>query len=468
MQGGRGVTPVFTSIRELSEKIKNREVSPVELTETFLARLEEHGPTLNAVVTVTRERALKEAKKAEKAIKAGKYLGPLHGIPYGGKDLLATKGIPASWGAAPFKDQVFDHDATVVKKLGKAGSVLGAKLAMIELAGGMGYRQPNASFTGPCSTPWSLGHWAGGSSSGSGSAVAAGLVPFTIGSETWGSILSPAGNCGVAGLRPTYGRVSRHGAMALSWTLDKLGPLCLTADDCGLVLEAMAGYDKKDQTTTRKLYKYEAETREFRFGVLKGTTNNAQEAVTENFNESLKELENIGTVEEMEYPEYPYEAITRAILNAEAASAFDEFTEAGTARGLTAPEDHYGPYARTIILAKDYLKALRLRAVMAKKADKAMEPYDAIVAPGRTRVAPPIDMEFRKISSGTSKDIMGAIGNGAGLPSISVPNGFNEEGLPTSIQFMGRAYDENLIISAAVAYQGGTQWHTKHPKAFTP
>ncbi len=459
---------IFTSISDLSERMLNYEISSVELAETFLTRLERFGPILNAVVTVTRERALKEAKQADIEIRSGKYKGPLHGIPYGVKDLLATKGIPTSWGAAPYKDQIFNYDATVVKKLNKVGAILCAKLAMIELAGGMGYRQPNASFTGPCSTPWNLKHWAGGSSSGSGAAVSAGLVPFAIGSETWGSILSPAGNCGVAGLRPTYGRVSRFGAMALSWTLDKLGPLCLTADDCGLILDTIAGHDKDDPSTARKIYKYEAESHEFRFGVLKNATENVQEVIAENFDESLKVLEKFGTLETVEFPEYPYEAVTRTILNAEAASAFDEFTEEGLAAQLTAPEDQYGPYARTIILAKDYLKALRLREKMAKMAGKTMEPYDAIVAPGRGSVAPPIDVEFRKFSPGTSRDIMGAIGNGAGIPSISVPNGFSKEGLPTSIQFMGQAYNENRIIAAAVAYQERTDWHLRHPDLFKP
>jgi aspartyl-tRNA(Asn)/glutamyl-tRNA(Gln) amidotransferase subunit A len=201
-------------------------------------------------VTITEKKARKQAEKADAEIKAGKTKGPLHGIPWGAKDLLATSdGIPTTWGAYPLRNKKFDYDATVVQRLEAAGSVLVAKLAMIELAGGMGYRQPNASFTGPCATPWSLKHWSGGSSSGSGSAVSAGIVPFAIGSETWGSILSPSNNCGVAGLRPTYGRVSRHGAMALSWTLDKLGPLCLCADDCGWVLESIAGHDSADQST---------------------------------------------------------------------------------------------------------------------------------------------------------------------------------------------------------------------------
>ncbi len=460
------MTAAFTSIRGLSESIESGEVSPVELTETFLGRLEELGPKYNAVVTVTRERAMEQAHRAEKEIEEGQYRGPLHGIPYGAKDLLATSGgIPTTWGATPFRDQVFDYDATVVKRLEEAGAVLAAKLAMVELAGGMGYRQPNASFTGPGRNPWDPGTWTGGSSSGSGAAIAAGMVPFAIGSETWGSILSPANNCGVAGLRPTYGRVSRYGAMALSWTLDKLGPLCLTADDCGLVLEAIAGQDSKDPSTTDRPYKYEADSKTggFRLAVLKDVSEGIDEAVKANFEASLVVLERVATIEEIEFPDLPYEAITRTILNGEAASAFDEFAESGRASMLTAPEDHYGPYARTTVLARDYLKALRLRKVMAKSVDQTLKPFDAVVAPSRRSAAPPIDQEFRRTTSGTTRDIVGAVGNGAGLPSISVPSGFNEAGLPTGIQFMGRAYDENKIIAVAKAYQSLTNWHKQHP-----
>ena len=457
---------VFTTIRELGEKIRAGKASPVELAETFLDRLENLGPRFNAVVTVTRERAQEQARRAEREIGRGEYRGPLHGIPYGTKDLLATSGgIPTTWGAAPFRDQTFDHDATVVRKLEEAGAVLAAKLAMIELAGGGGYRQPNASFTGPPRNPWNPDYWTGGSSSGSGASVAGGFVPFAIGSETWGSILSPANNCGVAGLRPTYGRVSRHGAMALSWTLDKLGPLCLTADDCGLVLEAIAGPDPRDPSTTDRPFKYDADapTEGFRLAVLKDATTGVDEGVLANFEESLKVLERVATVEEIELPDLPYEAITRTILNAESASAFEELIESGRTSELTAPEDHYGLYARTVVLAKDYLKALRLRATMARTADEAMSPYDAVVAPARRSPASPVDEEFRRTTPGTARDIMGAVGNGAGLPSVSVPNGFTGDGLPTGIQFMGKAYDENTILAVARAYQSMTDWHDRHP-----
>ena len=442
-------------------------VSPVQLAETFLHRLETLGPRYNAVVTLTRERAMDQARRAERELAAGRDFGPLHGIPYGAKDLLATSGgIPTSWGAAPLKDQRFDEDATVIRKLEAAGAVLCAKLAMVELAGGMGYRQPHASFTGPGINPWNLDAWSGGSSSGSGSAVSAGLVPFAIGSETWGSILGPAGYCGIAGLRPSYGRVSRHGAMALCWTLDKLGPIALTADDCGLVLDAIAGPDAADATTTAQPFHYaggDAAPQRFRFGVLENVSAGCDEAVRANFEASLEVLRGIGTVEEVHLPDLPWEVITRTILHVEAASAFEELIESGAIAGLTAPEDHYTAYARDAILAKDYMKALRLRRVMAREADALLRRFDALVAPGRPTVAPPLDRDFRSALGGSAPDVMGAVGNGAGLPAVIVPNGFGDRGLPTSLQLMGRAWEENTILAAACAYQSLTDWHHRHP-----
>ena len=460
--------PVFVPLRQLGGMIRTGKVSPVQLAETFLHRLETLGPRYNAVVTLTRERAMEQARRAERELAAGRDFGPLHGIPYGAKDLVATSGgIPTSWGAAPLKDQRFDEDATVIRKLEAAGAVLCAKLAMVELAGGMGYRQPHASFTGPGINPWNLDAWSGGSSSGSGSAVSAGLVPFAIGSETWGSILGPAGYCGIAGLRPSYGRVSRHGAMALCWTLDKLGPIALTADDCGLVLDAIAGPDAADSTTTAQPFHYaggDAAPQRFRFGVLENVTAGCDEAVRANFEASLEVLRRIGTVEEVHLSDLPWEFITRTILHVEAGSAFEELIESGAIAGLTAPEDHYTAYARDAILAKDYMKALRLRRVMAREADALLRRFDALVAPGRPTVAPPLDRDFRSALGGSAPDVMGAVGNGAGLPAVIVPNGFGDRGLPTSLQLMGRAWEENTILAAARAYQALTNWHHQHPR----
>ena len=459
------VDPVFRPVRELSAAIRAGHLSPVALAETFLERLERFGPGYNAVVTVTRERALSEARRAEREIAAGRWRGPLHGIPYGAKDLLATAGAPTTWGAAPLRTQTFDTDATVIQRLEAAGAVLVAKLAMVELAGGMGYRQPNASFTGPGISPWGDDAWSGGSSSGSGSAVAAGLVPFAIGSETWGSILTPAAYCGVTGLRPTYGRVSRHGAMALCWTLDKLGPLALTADDCGLVLSAIAGPDPLDPSAADRPFTYDdgdPTSRRFRFGVLRGVADGAEPAVRAAFTRSLDALAKMGTVEEVTLPELPYDAIARTILFAEAASAFEDMIESGAIAELTAPEDHYTPYARDAVLAKDYIKALRLRGIVMREADRVLSRLDALVAPGRPATAPPLKGEFRSLHR-PALDPMGAIGNMAGLPAVAVPNGFGERGLPTSLQFMGRAWAEDTVLAAGRAWQATTDWHQRHP-----
>ena len=456
---------LWRPVRELGELVRSRKVRAVELAELYLDRLERIGPRYNAVVTVMRDHALGQARRADAEIASGRWRGPLHGVPYGAKDLLATAGAPTTWGAAPYREQRFDFDATVIRKLEAAGAILCAKLAMIELAGGMGYRQPNASFTGPCINPWAADAWSGGSSSGSGVAVAGGLVPFAIGSETWGSILSPAGYCGIAGLRPTYGRVSRHGAMALCWTLDKLGPLALTADDCGLILSAIAGHDPADPTASDRVYRYDvAERRSFRLGVLTDATDGCEDAVVKNFQRSLETLRTMGTVEEVTLPDLPWEQATRIILQVEAASAFEDLIESGGITGLTAPEVHFIPYARDTILAKDYVKAMRVRGLMAREADRVLARYDALVAPGRVNEAPLLGQDFRSAVTATARDVMGAVGNGAGLPAVCVPNGMGARGLPTSLQFLSRAWEENTALAAARAYQAMTDWHTRHPR----
>jgi aspartyl-tRNA(Asn)/glutamyl-tRNA(Gln) amidotransferase subunit A len=254
--------------------------------------------------------------------------------------------------------------------------------------------------------------------------------------------------------------------MALCWTLDKLGPLALTADDCGLVLEAIAGRDAADPTTVDRPYRYDAGDpagRRFRFGVLRGITDGCEDAVRENFAHSLEVLRGLGTVEEVALPDLPYDDITRTILFAEAASAFEDLIESGAIAGLTAPEDRYTAYARDAILAKDYLKALRLRGVMAREADRVLAPLDAMVAPGRSTVAAMLGGEVRSAIRGTARDVMGAVGNGAGVPAVAVPNGFGARGLPSSLHVMGRAWEENTILAATRAYQSATDWHRRHP-----
>jgi aspartyl-tRNA(Asn)/glutamyl-tRNA(Gln) amidotransferase subunit A len=464
---------LFGSVRELSEGIRARRLSPVELTEAYLQRLDRYGTTLGAVVTITRDRAMREARAAEREIAAGRWRGPLHGVPYGVKDLLATSGDPTTWGAAPYRDQRFDFDATVVERLSKAGAILVAKLAMIELAGGFGYRQADASFTGPARTPWNLSYWAGGSSSGPGAAVSAALVPFAIGSETWGSITTPSAFSGVTGLRPTYGRVSRHGAMALSWSMDKLGPMCRTADDCGIVLAAIAGADPRDPSTSAEEYAYAPEAarrRRVRIGVLKNATAGVQKEVADNFNASLTIISDFAElIPDVVLPDHPFGTAAGLIIDAEGASAFEDLLETGRAKLLTAPEDRHGGYAGTAVFAKDYLKALRLRGTMARALDEVFARYDAVVSPTRGTVAFPIGKPFNEawprvpLPPGVQAQPLGAAANIAGLPCVAVPNGFGLERLPTSLTFTGRVFEENLLIAAASEFQTRTDWHRRRP-----
>ncbi|MGD9891925.1 MAG: amidase [Dehalococcoidia bacterium] len=460
-------TLATASINELGAMIRRGDVTPSVLARHTLDLLDTQGRTLNAVVTLTPERAMREAARAETELAAGHDRGPLHGIPYGAKDLLATAGIPTTWGAAPYRDQVFDYDAAVVERLERAGAVLVAKLAMVELAGGMGYEQPDASLTGPGRNPWNPDAWSGGSSSGSGSAVGGRLVPFAIGSETQGSIVTPSAFCGVSGLRPTYGRVSRYGAMALCWTMDKLGPMCRMAEDCGLVLAAIAGRDPRDATSADRRFTYpsnSAPRRSFRLGVLAGAGDEVQPEVAANFRASLDILRDDAIVEEVMLPDLPYSAVSGIIIPAEASSAFDELIASGGIADLTAPEDRVKPYSYEAISAKDYLRAMRLRRQIAQSLDEWIAPYDAIVSPALNVVATPIDQPFG-MQLRRRWIPLTAAANLAGLPAITVPNGFGERGLPTSLQFTGRVWTEARILAAASAYQSRTDWHRRVPPA---
>ena len=459
----------FGSIPELGRLLRARKLSSTDLTELYLERLERFGPRYNCVVTVTPERALAEAATADRELRAGRIRGPLHGIPYGVKDLLAAKGYPTTWGAEPYRSQSFDEDATVVARLGAAGAVLVAKLAMVELAGGMGYSQANASFTGPGKTPWSVDYWSGGSSSGPGSAVAAGLVPFAIGSETSGSILTPAAYCGISGLRPTYGLVSRHGAMALSWTMDKLGPMARSAEDCALVLAAIAGRDPLDASSVPRGFRMpapEPRARRFRIGVPKGVIDAVQGEVAENFTIALDVLRSVAEiVPDVELPDLPFGVVGGVIIAAEGLSAFDDLVEGNRLKDLTAPEDRTGGYGALAISARDYLRALRVRRLMGRAYDELLKPFDAIATPTRTTVASPLDKAFRdaypEVRGGVS--MIGA-SNVVGVPAISVPNGFGPGGLPTGLSLVARAFDEAKLVRIARAYQARTDWHKRRPE----
>ena len=466
---------LFAPVSELAAQIRTRRLSPVELTEAYLRRLETVGRQLGSVVTVTRGVALREAREAEREIKAGRYRGVLHGIPYGLKDLVATREAPTTWGAAPYKNQKFDFDATVVERLRAAGAVMLGKLAMIELAGGMGYNQADASLTGACRTPWNRGFWSGGSSSGPGAAVASGCVGFAIGSETSGSIITPAAFCGVSGLRPTYGAVSRHGAMALSWTLDKLGPMCRSALDCGLVLSVVAGADPLDPTSraSASLPRYSPAgrltnprrgTKKPRLGVLKDTFEKAQDEVRKNFLDSLEVLGRFADIErDVKLPDFPYGPAVGTIVDAEGASAFRDLIESGRVKELASPEGRLGGYSASLVTAVDYLHAMRMRGPMRRAWAELFKKYDLLVAPSRSTVSYPVDKAFDQAWPGiTATSPIGA-SNLVGVPAVSVPNGFGQQGLPTGLQLIGPAWGERELIELAARYQSETDWHRRRP-----
>ena len=469
-QIGRDV--LYGTVADLGRGLREGAFTSAELTEAYLERLEDLGGRLNAVATVTRERATHAARRADEELAAGSDRGLLHGIPYAVKDLIAVRGHPTTWGARPYEDQTFDEDATVVQRLDAAGAVLTAKLASVELAGGMGYEQANASLTGPGLNPWNTGAWSGGSSSGPGSAVAAGLIGFAIGSETWGSIVTPSSFCGVSGLRPTYGRVSRAGAMALSWTMDKLGPMCRSAEDCWLVLSVIAGKDDRDQASadhdlTDSRYVEDGRPkspRRPRLAVLKGTGEKEQPGVRENFARALELLADFSEIEEVELPDLPYGPVAGTIIRAEAAAAFEELVESGRVAELTAPEDRIKPYGGQMVLAKDYINAQRVRVKIQRALDEVLRDFDAMVGPTRSTVANPIEARFSEYFGEFGGPSIGGGANAAGIPGITVPNGFGERGLPTGLQFTARSWDEAAAIGLAMEYQRRTDWHLRHPE----
>ncbi len=456
----------FASVRELGAKLRAGEFTSVALTKFFLARLDSIGRKLNAVVTLTEDLALVQARNADRELAQGHDRGLLHGIPYGAKDLLATAGIPTSWGAAPLKEQMFDEDATVVSRLRQAGAVLAAKLAMVEIAGGLGYDQANASFTGPGLNPWRPDSWSGGSSSGSGSAVGAGCVPFAIGTETWGSIMTPAGYCGVTGLRPTYGRVSRHGAMALSWTMDKIGCLTRTADDAGLVLAAIAGRDPLDATSSARKFRYPPAKplrKRLRLVRLKDDVAHVQGEVKANFEASLTALKEFADIREAELPDLPYGAVAGTLIDCEMSAAFEGLVTSGDIWEMTAPEDRIGLHPTLFIPAKDYINALRIRVHIQRALDDFLAPYDALVTPTLSSVAGPVAKDFSEYHRRWSGTSIGGAGNAAGIPAITIPNGHGERGLPTGLKFVGRAFEEARLIAIASRQQEQTDWHKQTP-----
>ncbi len=432
----------FWPITKLSELIRTRKVSSVELTNMYLDRLRKYGPLLECVITLTDELALRQAKRADEEIAAGNYKGPLHGIPWGAKDLLATKGIKTTWGSVPFKEQVFDYDATVVKKLEEAGAVLVAKLTLGALAWG------DVWYGGLTRNPWNLEEGSSGSSAGPGAATAAGLVGFAIGSETWGSIISPSTRTGTTGLRPTFGRVSRTGAMALSWTMDKLGPMTRSVTDAAIVFNAIYGPDGQDLTVTDRPFNYNEniDLSSVRIGYLKAEFDKErdQKAIDD---EVLDVLWALGAeLVPIEFPDFPVYDIG-FILSAEAAAAFDKLTRSGDDDRLIRQKKQAWPNVfrqARLIPAVEYINANRARTLLMMEMETLFKSVDVFVAP--------------TFGSG---DLLAT--NLTGHPAIVLPNGFRENGTPTSITFTGKLYDEGTLLAIAGAYQNATDFHLRYP-----
>lgn len=433
----------FYSVTALSELIRSRRVTSTELTRMYLSRLKKYGPRLECVVTLTEELALSQAKKADEEIAAGLYRGPLHGIPWGAKDLLATKGIKTTWGAMPYKDQMIDVNATVVERLEAAGAVLVAKLTMGALAWG------DVWFGGKTRSPWNYDQGSSGSSAGSAAATAAGLVGFAIGTETWGSIVSPSTRCGVTGLRPTYGRVSRAGAMALSWSMDKIGAICRSVEDCALVFEAIHGPDGKDLTVVNFPFNWDPalDLKGLRIGYLKKAFEKDY-PTKKNDEASLAVLRSLGLeLIPFDLPEdFPVEALA-FILNAEAAAAFDELTRTNRDDLMVRQEKNAWPNVfrqARLIPAVEYIQANRIRTLLMEEIADKMKSIDVYVAP----------------SFGDNNLLLT---NLTGHPAVVVPNGFDEKGMPTSISFIGDLYEEAKALRVAQAFQQATSFHLKHP-----
>jgi aspartyl-tRNA(Asn)/glutamyl-tRNA(Gln) amidotransferase subunit A len=462
---------LYSSVGELAKQIQAKQLSPVELTESYLERSQKLGPKLNAYARITDALALEQAQAAEKEIHRGHYRGPLHGIPYAAKDLLAVKDIPTTWGAKPFADQVFQYNATVIEHLNHAGAILLGKAAMIELAGGFGYMYASASLQGETRNPWDTSCWTCGSSSGSGAIVAAALAGFAIGTETWGSIICPSAFCGVSGFRPTYGRVSRFGAMALSYSMDKIGPLARSAEDCTRIFAAIAGHDFLDRSTLpidKAAFTYspaaDLKPRVLRIGWL---TNAWQEksfdpSVAKVIDAAHKTLRShFPSMKNAALPEGPWEDAAGLVLACEVSSAFGDLIRSGKVSELTDPLAKIGGYSGLTISGADYTTALRIREILQEKITDLFDDYDVLAAASQPVPATPLNLD---LSKGLAfPDPLGGIGNLCGLPALSVPCGFTDKKLPVGLQFVARAGDDAAALQAGRTFQHFTDYHRKHP-----
>jgi Asp-tRNA(Asn)/Glu-tRNA(Gln) amidotransferase A subunit family amidase len=437
----------FYSLPQLASLIKNKKISSVELTRFFIDRLKKWGDTLESVITLTEDLAMQQAKQADEELKKGVYRGLLHGIPYGLKDLFAVRGYKTTWGTTPYKDQVIDEDAFVYQQLRKAGAVLCAKLSLGALANN------NKWFGGETKNPWNLKEGSSGSSAGSAASVAAGLLPFAIGTETQGSIVSPSTRCGATGLRPSFGSISRSGAMVLCWSLDKAGPICRSAEDDAIVFYYIKGTDGKDPGAVDHAFNYDpkADVKKLRFAYVENYFNRLPKDAPEwkviNFYQS-QGIE----VKPVAFPDsvmYPYNIIS-IVLSAESAAAFDELTRSNRDDLLERQDRNFWPngfrVSRTIP-AVEYINANRYRYNLCKSMYDFMKDYDVLIVP---------TFSGRQL----------AITNLTGNPVVCMPIGFNNTGSPLSITLVGKLYDEASILAAAKVFQDKTDHNKRHPAKF--
>lgn len=441
----------FWPVTRLAELVRTRQVLPSELTEMYLDRLQRHDARLHAVVSLTAERARAQAAQLDVELRRGRYRGPLHGIPWGAKDLLATKGYRTTWGASPYREQVLDYDATVVERLDRAGAILIAKLTLGALA------QGDRWFGGMTRNPWNLEQGSSGSSAGPGATTAAGLVGFAIGTETQGSIVSPATRNGVTGLRPTYGRVSRHGAMALSWSMDKIGPMCRTVEDCALVLDAVYGPDGRDPAVKNVPFNWDTRLplASIRIGYFKSAFEQTNQQGERNaFDQTALEVmrrivPNLVPVELPVARDFPIGAIGSSILSVEAAAAFDELTR--SARDdlmVPLPERSSWPAtfrAARLVPAVEYINANRARTLLMQRMHEAMKDVDVLIMPNTAL----------------------QLTNLTGHPQVALPAGFNANSTPVTICFLAQLYAEDRLLRVAQAWQDATGHHLRYPPQFT-
>jgi Asp-tRNA(Asn)/Glu-tRNA(Gln) amidotransferase A subunit family amidase len=440
----------YWQVTELAELIRSKQVTSVELTEMYLARLKKHNPKLLCAVTITDDLAMRQAREADREIAAGRYRGFLHGIPWGIKDLASQKDYPTTWGALPFKDRVIDHNATVVTRLTDAGAVLVAKLATGELA------LDDIWFAGQTKNPWDLSMGSQGSSAGPGSATAGGMVGFSVGTETGGSIVAPSAICGVTGLRPTYGRVSRYGVMTLSWSLDKTGPMCRSVEDCALVLAAIQGPDDHDLAVQDIPFNWDAnfDVRKLRVGYLKAAFSNTRQTpkVDANDARALDTFRSMGfDLIEIELPEHSQMDFTM-VMYGEANAALRDPIETRPS-GLVRQDRVLAQNNLRLLPASEYINANRVRTILMHEMAEVMSKVDVYLLP----------FDYADYTPNPVATLNSAVTNLTGHPCVALPHGFDEKGHPTSLSFIGSLYGDAEMLALARTYQNATDWHLKHP-----